>query len=90
MNIAGFKMTLSNILFLFYRQARFVPPSDNATDGEASANASGLWGGKWAPFAVPNHQRQNFWLPSESFPSSHIALGVEFTIDDQLLCTQWS
>lgn len=51
---------------------------------------SRLWGGKWAGIPTYNHQRTNFWLPSETFPSSHLALGVEFSIDDQLLCTQWS
>lgn len=51
---------------------------------------SGLWGGKWSGLPTYNHQRTNFWLPSETFASSHIALGVEFSINDPLLCTHWS
>ena len=53
-------------------------------------SASGLWGGKWAAFPVQNHQRMNFWLPGETFVSSHLAIGAEFSIDHSLLCTYWS
>jgi hypothetical protein len=61
---------------------------DGRTPGNTSA--SGLWGGKWAPLPALNHQRSNFWMPSETFASSHIALGAEFSIDDNLLCTHWT
>lgn len=68
--------------------------ADAAIDGRATpavkTSASGLWGGKWSALPVLNHQRSNFWLPSETFASSHIAIGAEFSIEDALLCTHWS
>jgi hypothetical protein len=64
--------------------------SDAPSDMDAKTSASGLWGGKWSAFPTQHHQRTNFWLPSETFASSHIALGAEFSIDDALLCTHWS
>lgn len=47
------------------------------------------FGGSWCPFPRPNVQKQNFWLPNDCFASSHIALMVEFTIDDSSLSTIW-
>jgi hypothetical protein len=64
--------------------------SDDPSDTDIKTSASGLWGGKWSAFPIQHHQRTNFWLPSETFASSHIALGAEFSIDDALLCTHWS
>jgi len=55
-----------------------------------SAKQSDLWGGQWAPLGTINHQRSNFWLPSEAYPSSHIALGAEFELNDFQLSTMWN
>ena len=53
-------------------------------------SSSGLWGGKWVSPPTHNHQRSSYWLPSDTFASSHLALGAEFSVNDSLLCTQWS
>lgn len=71
-----------------YREDRAGGPPEGR--GATKSAASGLWGGKWAAPPVLNHQRSNYWLPSETYASSHIALGAEFSIDDGLLCTHWS
>jgi hypothetical protein len=47
------------------------------------------FGGEWTPFPRPNYLKNNFWLPNETYCSSHIALCVEFTIDEKYLAAVW-
>lgn len=50
-----------------------------------STASSLLWAGAWAPFASSNPRRRSFWLPNESYASSHLALYFEFSlVEDHL------
>ena len=40
-----------------------------------------------ANFAVYNPYRENYHLPNFLYPSSHLALGVDLVIDENLLAT---
>lgn len=49
-----------------------------------------FYGGRWAPFAIRNPARANYYLPNGSFGSTHLAIGAEFLFDDSMLTTTYA
>lgn len=49
-----------------------------------------LYGGNWAQFATYNPERTWSWLPNDQFGSSHLAIGCEFFVYDELTTVQWT
>lgn len=48
-----------------------------------------FWGGYWEELPMKNPSRNNFFLPNARFPSSHIALGADFVINEDVLPALW-
>eukprot|EP00981_Chlorochromonas_danica_P007531 scaffold1769_cov164-Ochromonas_danica.AAC.4 len=49
-----------------------------------------FFGGRWAPFAMRNPARSNYYLPNGVMGSTHIALGAQLLFDDSFLTTSYS
>jgi hypothetical protein len=54
------------------------------------AQSGCLYGGNWAQFATYNPERTWSWLPNDQFGSSHLAIGCEFFIYDEVATVQWT
>jgi hypothetical protein len=48
------------------------------------------WGGVYLPDSMANPVRKQFWLPNDTFASSHFCLGVELVLNRDYTSTSWS
>jgi hypothetical protein len=49
-----------------------------------------FWGGVYLADSIPNPIRKQFWLPNDTFGSSHFCLGVELVLRKDQVATNWS
>lgn len=48
-----------------------------------------FWGGIWVPNAAYNPLRSHYWLPNDTFVSSHLALGADLCFIEGQVATLW-
>lgn len=54
-----------------------------------AAEQNSLFGGKWCPKSTANRHSRNYWLPNDSYASSHLALCADFYVIEENLSSMW-
>lgn len=49
-----------------------------------------FWGGTWEPLVKANPKRENVFLPNHVYGSSHLALCVDFVLNDECVSSVWN